>query len=67
MILVALAALLLSADEDGGVKKHGTHCKALDENASVVLEHDCDGQGCIAPGDWGPASLYQDQLMWAAN
>jgi hypothetical protein len=33
----------------------------------VTLVHDCDGQGCIAPGGWGPASLYQDQLMWAAN
>jgi hypothetical protein len=43
MIYAALTLWLLAADEDAGIKKRGTHCKALDENSAVVLEHDSDG------------------------
>ena len=34
---------------------------------AVMLVHDCDGQGCIAPADGGPVLLDPVRFLWAAD
>jgi hypothetical protein len=44
-----------------------TNVAPLAGGDAVIMVHDCAGQGCNAPADWGPGFVHQDLFFWAAN